>query len=139
MDKQDKAHCVNMALHCTFIFTGFQMKKDLSHILAHNINYECSFEPLLEIALKVSQSILRCGDGLIHGRVNMMRLLMCLMGMFSIIKFHISFLQYTTKYKYGILVIDTILISTTTLNKQRRHTCTPGSDCVLVGFPVDES
>ena len=35
---------------------------------------------LLEIALKVSQSILIYGDGLIHGRVNMMRLLMCIMG-----------------------------------------------------------
>ena len=41
---------------------------------------------LLEIALQVSQSILRCGDGLIHGRVNMMRLLMCIMGMLSIVK-----------------------------------------------------
>ena len=27
---------------------------------------------LLEFALQVPQSILRCGDGLIHGRVNMM-------------------------------------------------------------------
>ena len=42
---------------------------------------------LLEIALKVSQSILRCGDGLIHGRVSMMRLLMCiLMDKLSIVK-----------------------------------------------------
>ena len=30
---------------------------------------------LLELALQVPQSILRCGHGLIHGRVNMMRLL----------------------------------------------------------------
>ena len=29
-----------------------------------------------------------------------------------------------------------ILISTTTLNKQRGHTCTPGADCVPVVFPV---
>ena len=71
---------------------------------------------LLEIALQVPQCILRCGDGLIHGRVNMM-MLMCL------ISFYISSLQYTAKYRYGILVIHTILISTTTLNKQRRHTC----------------
>ena len=41
---------------------------------------------LLETALKVSQSILRYGDGLIHGRVNMTRLLICIMGMLSIIK-----------------------------------------------------
>ena len=41
---------------------------------------------LLETALKVSQSILRCGDGLIHGRVNMTRLLVCIMSMLSIIK-----------------------------------------------------
>ena len=31
---------------------------------------------LLEIALQVPQSILRCGDGLIHGRIDMM-MLMC--------------------------------------------------------------
>ena len=41
---------------------------------------------LLETALKVSQSILRYGDGFIHGRVNMMRLLIRIMGMLSIIK-----------------------------------------------------
>ena len=45
---------------------------------------------LLELALKVSQSILRCGDGLIHGRVNMMRLLMCIIGMLSIDPFRIT-------------------------------------------------
>ena len=35
---------------------------------------------LLETALKVSQSILRYGDGLIHGRFDMTRLLICIMG-----------------------------------------------------------
>ena len=41
---------------------------------------------VLETALKVSQSILRYGYGLIHGRVNMTRLLICIMAMLSIIK-----------------------------------------------------
>ena len=51
---------------------------------------------LLKLALKVSQSILRCGDGLIRGRVKMVRLLMCLMGKW--ISFNIFFQQYTAKY-----------------------------------------
>ena len=56
-------------------------------ILAHNIiDMSVRLNSLLELALQVSQSILRCGDGLIYGRVNMMRLLMCLMGKFLIIK-----------------------------------------------------
>ena len=68
MCTQDKAHCVNMAIYCT----------------------------LIEIALKVSQSILRCGDGLIRGRVNMIRVLVCLMGMFSTIynKIQIWYFSY---------------------------------------------
>ena len=41
---------------------------------------------LLETALKVSQSILRYEDGLIHGRVNVTRLLIRIIGMLSIIK-----------------------------------------------------
>ena len=78
MDKQDKAHSENTAMRCILIFTDFQMKIFLFTSVRLN--------SLLELALQVSQSILRCGDGLIHGRVNMMRLLMCLMGKFSIIK-----------------------------------------------------
>ena len=68
------------------MYLDFYRLSDEDNILAHNIIYECCLNSLLELALRVSQSILRCGDGLIHGRVNMMRLLMCLMGKFSIIK-----------------------------------------------------
>ena len=83
MDKQDNAHCENTAMRCTLIFTDFQMKIIFLHTTQ---SMSVRLTSLLELALKVSQSILRCGDGLIHGRVNMMRLLMCLMGKFSIIK-----------------------------------------------------
>ena len=80
MNKQGKANLVNMTIHCT-VKEDFRIKISLlTTFMSVRLNR------LLEIALKVSQSILRCGDGLIHGRVNMMRLLMCIMGMFSIIK-----------------------------------------------------
>ena len=108
MDKQGKAFFVNRTIHCT-LKEDFRMK-----IFLVTTFISARLNRLLEIALKVSQSILRCGDGLIHGRVHMTRLLMCIMGMFSIIKFiafHISFLQYTTKYKHGVLVVDTIIIN----------------------------
>ena len=77
-------------------------------ILAHNI-YECSFKPPVEIALKVSQSILRCGDGLIHGRINMMRLLMCLMGMLNFIPYIFSTIY--SKIQIWYLDFDTIIIN----------------------------
>ena len=80
MDKQGKANFVNMTIYCT-VKEDFRIKISmLTTFMSVRLNR------LLEIALKVSQSILRCEDGLIHGRVNMMRLLMCIMGMFSIIK-----------------------------------------------------
>ena len=81
MDKQGKANFVNMTIDTLYLERRLSGEDILAHII-----YECSFNRLLlEIALKVSQSILRCGDSLIHGRVNMMRLLMCIMGMFSIV------------------------------------------------------
>ena len=80
MDKQGKAHCENTIMRCTLIISDFQMKIIFLHTMSVRLN------SLLELALRVSQSILRCGDGLIHECVNMMRLLMCLMGKFSVIK-----------------------------------------------------
>ena len=75
MDNQGKANFVNMTIEDSrmkiFLLTTFMSVR---------------LNRLLETALKVSQSILRYGDGLIHGRVNMTRLLICIMGMLSIIK-----------------------------------------------------